>query len=101
MKKVEIKEGQTLPDILIQELGDMERLFEVALLNEMSVTDELAAGDFILVPESENSKKNIVKIFSDPANKPASGSTEGGAGDWLNVLEGIDYWAIQYDFIIS
>lgn len=91
--------GQALIDIVIQELGDAERLFEVALLNNRGITDQLTTEDSILVPEYALDKKSIVKIFTEPFNKPAS-QKEYAEGE-EPILEGIDYWAVNLDFIVS
>ena len=100
MKTVEVLDGQTLVDIAAQELGDIDRVFEIAQLNEMNITDELTAGQEILVPDFEISKGNMVDLFADKANAPASSITE-SEGEDVVPQEGIDYWAIENDFVIQ
>lgn len=97
MKEVTVKNGQTLIDICIQELGDPEQLLVVAALNELEVTELLTAGQTILVPDFALDKKAIVKIFTDPALAPASDK-----GDLSDVLvEGIEFWSVEFDFVVS
>jgi len=98
-KKVFVEEGQTVIDIVLQELGDAERIFEVAKLNGLGITDELAPGSYLLVPTYNQDKREIVRVFSDPSNKPASRRR---ISDIEVVLQqGIDYWAVNMDFIVS
>lgn len=99
-KQVKVLKGQTLVDIVIQELGDADRTVEVAELNEMNITDELTAGDMITVPDFDVSKRAIVNAFINDAFKPASGI--GNDEDELVIpLTGIDYWAIENDFVVQ
>lgn len=98
MKVVKVAPGQTLIDIAVQELGDWERLFEVAKLNKMNITDPLVADQEITVPAFARDKGEIVRVFTDPSNKPASDS-HGSVENQIN--EGIDYWAIGTEFIVS
>ena len=95
MKNVEVQYGQTIIDICIQELGDASRVFEVAELNNMGITSDLIAGTLITVPDYAPEKSSIVKLFSNPALKPASIQTEN------EDEEGIEFWAIEDDFEVS
>lgn len=97
MKAVKILDGQTIIDIAAQELGDLERSYEIAQMNGMNLTDELTAGEMINVPDADISKRNIISLFADAANAPASDSPESNT----DRLEGIDYWIIENDFIVQ
>lgn len=97
MKAVKILDGQTIIDIAAQELGDLERSYEIAQMNGMNLTDELTAGEMIDVPDADISKRNIISLFADEANAPASDTPESSTG----ILEGIDYWIIENDFIVQ
>lgn len=98
MKEVIVLAGQCIIDIAIQELGDASRAFELCKLNNKSITASLLPGEIIMVPEVALDKKPVVKVFTDPANKPASSVTdaEGNLSE-----EGIDYWTIEDDFIVQ
>lgn len=89
-KIITVLPGQTLPDIAIQHAGDLAAWPVIASLNSLSMTDIIAAGDKLLIPLP------IVKSISDEflrkAYQPASGD---------EILEGIDYWAILYEFVVS
>lgn len=97
MKTVTILEGQTVTDIAVQELGDAERSMEIAVMNNISITDDLIAGSFINVPDYDASKQNYVQLFANSANKPASADSS----DENGLLTGIGYWYLENDFIIQ
>lgn len=98
MKVVKILLGQTICDLAVQELGDAERSMEIADLNGLSLTDDLAALNTLLVPDYDSAKVNIVSLFSDLANAPACADVSGGVN---SIPEGIDYWILENDFIIN
>jgi LysM repeat protein len=99
MKQVIVLDGQTYLDIAIQELGDVERAFELALLNDATITDLLIAGQIIQVPSPAIDKTQIVKVLSAPANKPSSGVSDIESESLVG--QGIGYWAIGVDFIVN
>lgn len=95
MKEVTVLASQTLIDIATQELGDATRLFELALLNGLLPSDEITAGQVLVVPNYAPGKSAVVKALQ--INNPATRST---VVEQEN-LEGIGYWGIGIDFIIS
>lgn len=98
-KPVNVLPGQTLLDIAMQQLGSVEGVFALALLNQMSITGDLVEGsalDYSLTPFS----LTVLKVYQNNGYKPASGlSTAGGAMPVL--LSGVDYWAIEFDFTVQ
>jgi hypothetical protein len=99
MTKVTVAYGQTWLDIAMQELGDIERTIELAQLNGRSITDALEAGEILNVPDFDTSRRSIVQLFRNNANKPASGDNM--IADTGTVGEGIEFWAIENDFVVS
>lgn len=100
MNKVTVSYGQTWLDIALQELGDMERAIELARLNDRAITDDLQAGEELMVPDFDSEKRSIIQLFSNTANRPASGDTF-IATDPVSVGEGIEFWALENDFVVS
>jgi hypothetical protein len=98
MKTIKILPGQTLIDLAIQELGDPSRLIEIAVLNNASPTEELAAGSFINVPDYDLSMRSTVNLFSTPSNAPSSADID---NEFVTKEEGIGYWIIGNDFKVS
>jgi hypothetical protein len=88
--------GQTWVDLVVQQLGTEERLFELTDLNGAGITDVLQAGTIVETPTLELDKKSIVNVMQ--LNRPASDkATNPGA----TVEEGIEYWAVEFDFTVS
>jgi hypothetical protein len=100
MKEVKILDRQTFIDVAAQELGDPSRALEIADLNERNVTDELEAGEVIIVPDYDLDKRSLVNLFSDDANKPASAWTTQEKED-AGEGEGIGFWIIENDFVVQ
>ena len=97
MKAITILDNQELIDIAMQELGDVERVFELCLLNNLSLTAVLNADDIILVPDFDQDKKRIVTQFSHKSLAPASGD------DMVLLVEsgGIGFMQIGNNFKVS
>lgn len=95
MKEVKVLYRQTITDLSLQELGDPGRAVEVAALNGLSITDELEAGQILLMPDYDVQNRDVVQLFSNPALAPAS------IDDSAMRDEGIDFWVIENDFIVQ
>lgn len=74
MGKVKVQAGQSLPDIVVQELGDLTQLFAVAFANGLSVTDDLPVGGFVEVFAQGGSR--VADVFAGMTHKPATALTE-------------------------
>jgi|GEM_PF-475322 len=97
--QVKIVEGQSLFDIAIQKLGSAQAALELAVLNGLSLTDELTTGETLQLPGVIN--KAMAGYFNGKNIIPA---TEANAGDDESgelIKEGIGYWAIGVDFVVS
>ncbi|WP_282333238.1 hypothetical protein [Pinibacter soli] len=92
MGTVKAMAGQTLIDLAIQASGSLEALFDIALLNGISITDELTIGQIYKLTEvvDDSVVNNLYPL------KPAS-----ALFDISDQSEGIDYWAIEKDFIVN
>lgn len=96
MKDVKVLYQQTITDIAVQELGDAERAIEIAALNGLSLTTALQAGQILTVPDFDITKADTVQLFTNKALAPAS-----FADDDFDENEGIDFWALEIDFIVQ
>lgn len=75
MSSIEVKHGQSLFDIAVQELGNASYAMDVALLNNISVTDALVPGSNIDLPQIEIAgfENKVVKYFRETkTQKPAT-----------------------------
>ena len=69
MQNIEVKHGQSFLDIVIVSTGNIANCIEMALKNNVSLTDNIAQGERIKV--TSVSKKNIVSFFKTN-NLPAT-----------------------------
>lgn len=72
MQNIKVKQGQTLFDSVIEATGDITNAFDIALKNEISLTDNLFNQMELQVVGTE--KKSITKLFTQ--NKAASSDKE-------------------------
>ena len=88
------KQGQWLGDIAVREAGSIEALVEMAIKNDISITDKMTVGSFWQKPSSANKRVmnyyNINNIYPATATEP-DGKNFGGIG----------YMAVDITFLIS
>lgn len=98
MATVNVKPHQCLLDLSMQEKGSIAALFEFAVLNNYSITDDLVAGSTLQVPDSKILDMEIWQALNRAAIIPANGYT---AADEMVIKGGIDYMGVQIDFRVS
>ncbi|RFM32266.1 hypothetical protein [Chitinophaga silvisoli] len=98
MKTVNVKPHQCLLDISMQEKGSIAALFDFAVANGRSITDEFIAGESLLIPDTEIIDMRTWQELQEDGIIPANGYT---ADDAAYVMGGIGYMGIQLDFRIS
>jgi hypothetical protein len=81
--------NQSLIDIAIQECGSVDAVFQIALLNGRSITDDLVVGDELRMPPAANTA--IAQYYENKALKPATSIT----GDMLDILGSV--WDSTFD----
>lgn len=87
--------GQSLHDIAIQETGNPDNAFELAVRNDMSVTESVIAGSTLSIPEEVEREKSVLNYYKLRGLKPA---TEGVNS---STARGINFWSIGVDFLVS
>ncbi len=87
--------GQSLLDIAVQECGGLDTLVDVAIDNNVSITDDLEAGVALSVNSISNA--DVQRYYKIRGIKPATTLTE----DIEESGEGIGYWAIEDNFVVS
>jgi hypothetical protein len=93
--QVKVKARQTPPDIAIQCAGALDSVFEMAALNNQGITDDLTPGNMVTAPGI--AVADVADYFRKYKIYPGSAITE------LVTLisEGVEFWGIEYDFIVS
>lgn len=64
-----VYQGQSFLDKVVEQTGDFENTFEMALMNNASITDDLEVGGFVKV--STVTKKAVVDFYNE-YNRPAT-----------------------------
>ncbi|MEY4902836.1 MAG: hypothetical protein RLZZ292_651 [Bacteroidota bacterium] len=91
-KTATVQLQQTIYDIAVQHCGTMEAVFDLCRLNDIGFTDVLVHGQVLKLPNPRD--KAVVRYFLDGKYVPATDFN-------LSIQEGIEYWGIEYDFIVS
>lgn len=92
-----VLQGQTFVDMVCQQAGSYEEIISAAILNGKSVTDDLAINE-----EIQATKQIDMEVISILAIKrPASAITNMTDDGITPKLEGIGYWIIGDDNIVS
>ena len=95
---ITVLHNQSLLDLALQHTGTIESIFELAVLNEKSVTDDMVAGASLLIGEISN--KDILNYYTAKSIQPATVFTKADK-QVLERLEGISIWAINLDFVVG
>ena len=66
---ISVKEGQTLIDVAVEYLGDSSEAMNIALLNGISITDELESGTILILPNSELKYNNPLPVTETVTEK--------------------------------
>ena len=93
------KNRQNLIDVALEHCGTFEAAMQMALLNGISLTDDLEPGVSLLTPEVE--KKRVVTKFQSLRHSPATAISGDEINDIMGIGDGIEFWAVEYDFVVS
>jgi hypothetical protein len=85
MNKITVFVEQTLVDIAVQYLGNAEAAYELAQLNNLSVTAALVNGQELMLPEVSNA--NVAQFFKQSNYIPSV--------SFDDEQEGIDYDIVE------
>ena len=94
MRKEKLQKHQTLLDVALQFCGGTDAFFSLANYNGFALTDDVAPGTELVLPEIVDYKNQ--RFFKDSIYKPITGQLATS-----DILGGIEFWAIETDFIVS
>ncbi|MBT0550254.1 hypothetical protein [Riemerella anatipestifer] len=94
--KVEVLKRQSLLDICLQHTGTIGGVFELAMANNMAITDDVQAGAVLQLPENIKKDRDIFNYYASKNIQPATAITE-----VVEKCSGIGCWAIGIDFKVS
>lgn len=94
-KKILLDPGQNIIDIALQEYGDYTAIIDMATLNNVSITDDIAPATELLIGGEVKQKR--VSNYFNINSKPATGASD----KVYSLPEGISVWAIGIDFEVQ
>jgi hypothetical protein len=89
-------QGQSFIDKVLENTGSIENVFQMALLNDISITDDLSIGMELKISEATN--KRIVELFGE-FNRPATALTNQNY-ELIVPDDGIGAMIIENTFIV-
>lgn len=97
-----ILDRQSLFDLALQLHGDISTALNLAEASNLSITDNLTIGQPFQHNTADILDHTVVNLYTNRHHNPATAlSSDLTSGDGAILLEGIEYWGIQYDFIVS
>lgn len=97
MNTVSVIENQTFFDLAVEQTGSVLSIFEMALANDKSITDDITASEEVIIPETKFFLKDMVEYFKAKNHNMA---TYGALDDFDSFL-GIGYWILEVDFQVK
>ena len=68
--QVVVLHNQSLLDLALQHTGTIESIFELAMLNNLSITDDVVAGKILTIPTETFTNNDILTVVSSiPTNQ--------------------------------
>ena len=95
-----VQSHQNVLDLAIQEYGSAESAFDLALKNNLSVSDDLKPGKVLELPESIYKDTDVAGYYENKRLQPATALSQ-AFYKATKEKEGISYWAINIDFKVS
>lgn len=93
------KNRQNLIDVALEHCGTFEAALQLALLNGIDLTADLNQDTTLEFPAAD--KPRIVANFLSLRHAPATGITNAEIAEMTEGGEGIGFWAIEVDFVVS
>ncbi|TDX86169.1 hypothetical protein [Epilithonimonas xixisoli] len=91
--------NQSLLDFAIQHTGSAHNAFEIAMANNISITDQLTAGSELVIPDSIVNDVGVKNYYQSKSIQPATDITQNGESE--ETPEGISIWILNQNFIVQ
>lgn len=96
-RKTVVISNQSLFDVALVEYGSVLAVFDLALHNNLSITDTVPAGTELKLPPSEEMDISVQDYWIRKSQNIATYTNV----DLTTQLTGINYWIINKDFEVS
>lgn len=100
MKQITVLNNQSLFDVAIRYCGTVEAIAEIAILNNLSITDDLIPGQIVQIPLTDYGNQEVINYFSTNKVDPATALTEENTA-LIEENSGIGFWRIENNFIVQ
>ena len=97
---ITVLHNQSLLDLALQHTGTIESIFEFAEANSLNITDDVVAGNTLVLSAETFTNKDILSYYTAKKLQPATAFTKADE-QVFERLEGISIWAINLDFVVS
>ncbi|MFC4262481.1 hypothetical protein ACFOWM_06315 [Ferruginibacter yonginensis] len=94
-----VHDGQSLFDVAACIYGDASIAFDLAIVNDLSITDKLVPGQKIQMVEAKI-KQDVVRLYENNGTIPATAVSIDSNNNIIEQPDGIGYMAIGTTFII-
>jgi hypothetical protein len=92
--------NQSLLDVAIRHCGTVEAVVDIAILNNISITDDLVPGQLIALAVKDYGNQEVINYFSGNKIDPATALTEEHTA-LIEGNSGIGFWEIGNNFIVQ
>ena len=92
--------NQTLHDIAIRHCGSIDAVIDIAVLNNVSITDDLVPGHLLNLPTKDYAAQEVINFFELNQMEPATALTEEQKA-LTEGKSGIGFWEIGNNFIVQ
>jgi hypothetical protein len=99
MANLKVYERQSMLDVAVQHSGGIESVFDFAFNNGLSITDDLNPYDTLLGC-NDIVDLDIVYYYSNKGIIPSTALTDTDISQTI-ANEGIEFWTVGEDFIVS
>ena len=97
---VTVLHNQSLLDLALQHTGTIESIFEMAGANALNITDDVVAGNTLVLPAEAFTNKDILGYYTAKNIQPATAFSKEDE-QVFERLDGISIWAINLDFVVT
>lgn len=98
--KITALHNQTLLDVAIRHCGTVEAVADIAILNNISITQDLIPGQLIELPNKDYGNQEVVNFFASNKIDPATALTDEHTA-LTEGNSGIGFWEIGNNFIVQ
>lgn len=70
--QIVVLHNQSLLDVCLQHTGSIESVFELAMANDLAITDDVQAGQILELPEGIAMDKDILNYYKAKNIQPAT-----------------------------